>query len=756
MSLKPNLVGSSVRNFTDLPTTSSGTDKQDKPVPKPTSVADPQEPLIDQLVLEGALLNNDDDEVTGILFDGHGKLKPVLEPTLSFRLENNSESAVDEKAVDSEESKPVEAVEAKEAKEEAEPSIEADAVSLVTDSADETVIHADAKHDDQVDDKTPQKTAIDNKPETEVGSKQESTETIPKLEDMIDGALADLDAEEKIYGYQKEAPTLPPTPPETPKPKVLSLVGSYTSAHLNDKFNDPEPPLHIQALDSAFVAPAAARGSQIAAGSHTRDNVGTSGLLAPIRPHLASGDLYQNSPVTESDTASVNKNYLQALSKTLSYQSVKSTEPDRDELEQEGALLGGEYDQNVEMEGTVDKVLEKVESVQVGKEQSIEDIIDEVNREVEDEKMHELAPLTPRKIPAIKTKLRPEPDGEGVPPKSPLEKIADEILRSPQVKALELETEEKESGEIEEAKEVGNEAEENDSEEKGPEEPKESEEAKEKLEDVSEELKLKEHEVSEREPEKIEESPSIIEASEEKEVAPHVKETVEADSTKAVESDSEPKTDDVAAASESNVESASETKAEAPSSKTAVESSHPSKTSEIDELLDGQNLNADEIRELEQLLDNDVLTVTRSFQTSGKALKTGNREAPLEKTPSATLLPQPESKRDENDFNEDIRQQIINDLKNEPVYIYTSLASGAYHMIPRTNRLSTILTVNKVPFTFRDLGTDSKARKVWKRYANGRELPAVVRGKDDIIGDWKQMDDYAENYEVRKKIYEEY
>lgn len=103
---------------------------------------------------------------------------------------------------------------------------------------------------------------------------------------------------------------------------------------------------------------------------------------------------------------------------------------------------------------------------------------------------------------------------------------------------------------------------------------------------------------------------------------------------------------------------------------------------------------------------------------------------------------------------EETKKELREMLKDQPVYIYTSLAGGGFHMIPRTNRLSTILTANRVPYTYRDLGTDDEARKVWKTHGNGRSLPAVVRGRDDIIGNWEEMDEAAENYMVQTLIYE--
>ncbi|SSD61707.1 uncharacterized protein SCODWIG_03468 [Saccharomycodes ludwigii] len=98
--------------------------------------------------------------------------------------------------------------------------------------------------------------------------------------------------------------------------------------------------------------------------------------------------------------------------------------------------------------------------------------------------------------------------------------------------------------------------------------------------------------------------------------------------------------------------------------------------------------------------------------------------------------------------------EISDYLSKQPVYIYTSLAGGGFHMPSRTNRLAQILTANRIPFTYRDLGTDEEAKKVWKRYSRGRMLPGVVRGKDDIIGNWEEIEDANEEYRLRELIYE--
>ncbi|ONH68750.1 hypothetical protein BON22_1120 [Cyberlindnera fabianii] len=114
----------------------------------------------------------------------------------------------------------------------------------------------------------------------------------------------------------------------------------------------------------------------------------------------------------------------------------------------------------------------------------------------------------------------------------------------------------------------------------------------------------------------------------------------------------------------------------------------------------------------------------------------------------------PVNQESDDDMHEPTKEEIIEMLKDEPVYLYTSLAGGGFFMPQRTNKLATILTANRIPFTYRDLGTDEEARNVWRRYGKGRSPPGIVRGKDDIIGNWEEIEEVNEDYRVRELIYE--
>ena len=94
-------------------------------------------------------------------------------------------------------------------------------------------------------------------------------------------------------------------------------------------------------------------------------------------------------------------------------------------------------------------------------------------------------------------------------------------------------------------------------------------------------------------------------------------------------------------------------------------------------------------------------------------------------------------------------------FEDEPVYLYTSFAGG-FHVATRTNRLETILTANRIKFEYCDLGTNPEAKNVWKRYSGGKTLPGIVRGKDDFIGNWEDIEEANEDYRVKSLIYESY
>lgn len=110
--------------------------------------------------------------------------------------------------------------------------------------------------------------------------------------------------------------------------------------------------------------------------------------------------------------------------------------------------------------------------------------------------------------------------------------------------------------------------------------------------------------------------------------------------------------------------------------------------------------------------------------------------------------------KDEDDLSDlDISpEELRKHLESQPVYLLTSLIGGM-QIIHKTNRLQTILKANEITFTARDLSTDEEAKKIWRRYSNGKTLPGIVRG-DDFIGNWEDFEEANEEYRVRELIYE--
>ena len=66
-------------------------------------------------------------------------------------------------------------------------------------------------------------------------------------------------------------------------------------------------------------------------------------------------------------------------------------------------------------------------------------------------------------------------------------------------------------------------------------------------------------------------------------------------------------------------------------------------------------------------------------------------------------------------------------------FLYTSLAAGSSKIYADTNQLEGLLKAHQVPFEWIDIGTDERAKSIWKRrgIAAGKKLPAVV--KDELI-----------------------
>lgn len=107
--------------------------------------------------------------------------------------------------------------------------------------------------------------------------------------------------------------------------------------------------------------------------------------------------------------------------------------------------------------------------------------------------------------------------------------------------------------------------------------------------------------------------------------------------------------------------------------------------------------------------------------------------------------------KDEDEEYDLSPEELTKYLQSLPVYLYTSLAGGM-QIINKSNRLATILQANGIKFEYRDLGTDEEAKKLWRRYAQGKTLPGVVRG-DDFIGNWEYIEEVNEDYRLKEVLH---
>lgn len=171
-------------------------------------------------------------------------------------------------------------------------------------------------------------------------------------------------------------------------------------------------------------------------------------------------------------------------------------------------------------------------------------------------------------------------------------------------------------------------------------------------------------------------------------------------------------------------------------------------------------------KRLEQNSESDLRASPTSHQVSPKTAEHPNPETlPQSGAFHAQNLPQP-PRNSQNNFldaeteailrglenPEELLKDLESERRNEPVYIFTSLAGGGFHMIPRTNRLATILQANRINFSYKDLGTDPHARNLWKAHASGKQPPGLVRGSD-VVGNWQDVDDANEDYRLHDLLY---
>ncbi|WEJ93258.1 hypothetical protein PSN45_000720 [Yamadazyma tenuis] len=138
--------------------------------------------------------------------------------------------------------------------------------------------------------------------------------------------------------------------------------------------------------------------------------------------------------------------------------------------------------------------------------------------------------------------------------------------------------------------------------------------------------------------------------------------------------------------------------------------------------------------------------LTKKIEVAEESEKTSSETVPVTEIKAIDI------KDDDFDDFDVSPEELRKHLESQPVYLFTSLIGGM-QIIHKTNRLQTILKANEIQFTARDLGTDDEAKKIWRRYSNGKTLPGIVRG-DDFIGNWEDFESANEEYRVRELLYE--
>ncbi|KAK9453007.1 hypothetical protein V1511DRAFT_506241 [Dipodascopsis uninucleata] len=88
------------------------------------------------------------------------------------------------------------------------------------------------------------------------------------------------------------------------------------------------------------------------------------------------------------------------------------------------------------------------------------------------------------------------------------------------------------------------------------------------------------------------------------------------------------------------------------------------------------------------------------------------------------------------------------------IYIYTSFTGGTFfghNIAAATSRLQTIFRSNDIVYELVDTATNERAKKMWSRWARGKRLPGVFKGKD-FVGNFEVIEEANEFNEVKQLI----
>ncbi|KAF5093215.1 hypothetical protein D0Z03_002503 [Geotrichum reessii] len=109
---------------------------------------------------------------------------------------------------------------------------------------------------------------------------------------------------------------------------------------------------------------------------------------------------------------------------------------------------------------------------------------------------------------------------------------------------------------------------------------------------------------------------------------------------------------------------------------------------------------------------------------------------------------------DDSDDSEDDEEASESEKEQPEVFLYTSFSSAMINMVSRTNRMAHILESHKIKFTYVDVATDERAKRLWRWKSKGRMLPGIVRD-GEIICDFPELEEINEDHEVWAKVVEE-
>lgn len=173
-------------------------------------------------------------------------------------------------------------------------------------------------------------------------------------------------------------------------------------------------------------------------------------------------------------------------------------------------------------------------------------------------------------------------------------------------------------------------------------------------------------------------------------------------------------------------------------------------------------------RELDDLTSTTELKNSTKEASSDEESEESSEEDSSESSDSEDDSDDDDSSSEEDDSEEDSSsddddEEAEDDSSDEDeefvqpeIFIYTSFSSAMMNMVSHTNRMALILQAHKIKFTYIDVATDERAKRLWKwkGQAKGKVLPVVVR-EGEILCDLPELEEFSESHEVWDRIIED-